>query len=261
MNLMRRIVFAFLLVGLITGCNKNSNEGRIVVRLTDSPGDYEKVNIDLKAVQIHRSNSNDESGWITLNTNEGIYDLLELTDNVTTVIADDYLPAGQISQMRLVLGENNSVVIGGEEIPLATPSQMQTGLKLLVNTTLTEGITYAVLLDFDAAKSIVRSGNGTYNLKPVLKTVTEARDGAIEGTVLPSAENVAVYAMQGEDTIATSYAIENNNSFFVGGLEAGSYNLVFDPGTESNYAAFTIEGVNVSLGIVTNAGETTLLLK
>ena len=131
-------------------------------------------------------------------------------------------------------------------------------MKIQVNETLLDGITYSILLDFDAAKSVVATGSGKFNLKPVIRAVTEARDGAITGTVLPADENVAVYAMVGDDTLGTSYAVENNASWFIGGLEAGSYNIVFDPGELSTFASKTIENVNVSLGTINDIGENTL---
>lgn len=253
-----KLLFILMLAVGMVACNKSNDNGRIIVRLTDSPGDYETVNIDLVGVQIHRNLGNQESGWIDLDVNAGVYDLLTLTDGVETVIADSYLPAGEISQLRLVLGDNNSVVVDGEEFPLVSPSGLQTGLKLLINETLLEGITYSVLLDFDAAKSIVITGNQKYVLKPVIRTVTEARDGAVEGTVLPAELNVAIYAMQGEDTLGTTYAAENMAEWLLGGLEPGSYNIVFDPGDSTDYVADTVENVTVELGVVNNIGETTL---
>ncbi|MDH5599068.1 MAG: DUF4382 domain-containing protein [Cyclobacteriaceae bacterium] len=259
-TLLSKLFLAFFVSLAFISCTDKANNGRIIVRLTDSPGDYEAVNVDIQGVQIHRQVGNSESGWIDLDVNAGIYNLLELTDGVETVIADSHIPSGAISQLRLILGPNNSVVINGVETPLQTPSAMQSGLKLLVNEMLTEGITYSVLLDFDADKSVVRGGGaGVYNLKPVIRTVTEARDGAIEGTVLPASLNVAVYAMFDGDTLGTSYATENSANFFIGGLDAGNYDLVFDPGELSTFKADTIKNVSVAIGQITQAGEITLV--
>ncbi len=256
---MKRIIYVLLASLVILGaCNSSADEGRIIVRLTDSPGDYEAVNIDIVGVQVHRSMSNAESGWIDLDVNAGVYNLLDLTDGVETVIADSRIPAGQISQLRLVLGDNNTVVVDGVEYDIITPSAAKSGLKLIVDESLLEGITYSLLLDFDAAKSIVKTGSMKYILKPVIKTVTEARDGAIEGTVLPSDLSVAIYAMVEDDTLGTTFSIENSSSFFLGGLEGGTYDVVFDPGETSGYLPSTITGVEVNLGEITNVGETAL---
>lgn len=239
-------------------CSEVEN-GRLTVRLTDSPGDYEEVNIDLQSVQINaNSNENGENGWAEVSTNSGIYNLLDLTNGTETLIADESMASGKIGQIRLVLGSENTVVVDGISHNLTTPSAQQSGLKVQVHKTLLEGVTYSILLDFDAAKSIVKTGAGGYILKPVITAVTEATSGAIEGTVNPSELNIAIYAMQGMDTVKTSYATENTASFLVGGLEAGTYNLVFDPGENSGFTSSTIEDVVVTTGEVADTGETTL---
>ena len=43
---------------------------------------------------------------------------------------------------------------------LTTPSAQHSGLKLNVHAELTEGITYKILLDFDAVRSVVKTGSG-----------------------------------------------------------------------------------------------------
>ena len=152
-----------ILLAFLASCS-SEDTGRIIVRMTDSPGDYEEVNIDIVDVQIHRSGGNDESGWESLNANGGVYNLLDLTSGVETVLADTEIPSGDITQIRLVLGDNNTVVIDGQENELSTPSAQQSGLKINLNETLLDGITYSVLLDFDAARSVVKAGNsGKYN--------------------------------------------------------------------------------------------------
>ena len=250
----------FIIAGLVTlffiSCNKDETTTSFVVRLTDSPGDYEAVNIDLQAIELHVSTGEQSSGWTTLDTNTGVYDLLSLTNGVETVIASDQYPTGRVSQIRLVLGNNNSVVVDGQSFPLTIPSGSESGLKILINADLVEGISYSVLLDFDAAKSVVATGaSEKYLLKPVIKAVTEAQDGAVKGSVIPAELGVAVYALQGEDTLSTSYAIEGNADFFLGGLADGSYTISFDPGELSGYQGIIIENVSVTVGNVNDLGE------
>lgn len=258
MKRLNSIVVGLLMLAFIS-CNKEEATTSFVVRLTDSPGDYEQVNIDLQAVEVHANTGEQSGGWTTLDTNVGIYDLLTLTNGVESVIADDVYPAGRVSQLRLVLGDNNTVVVDGETFPLTVPSGAESGLKLLINAELTEGITYSVLLDFDAAKSVVSAGaSNQYLLKPVIKTITEARDGAVKGTVIPTELGVAVYAIQGEDTLSTSYATEGLSDYFLGGLADGDYTISFDPGDLSGYVGKVVENVAVSIGDVTDLGETVL---
>ena len=250
------VIFLLLSLFLITSC-QDDEKAKLVIRLTDSPGDYEKVNIDIQSIEV-----NGEGGWKELpNVNKGIYNLLEFTNGKETVLTSTEYPTGKINQIRLILGPNNSVEIDGEIFPLETPSAQQSGLKLLLNAELTAGITYAILLDFDAAKSIVKTGSDKYILKPVIKVVSEALDGAIEGKVIPAELNVAVFAISGSDTVATSYVPSGSSDFFVGGLNSGTYTLSFDPGELSAYKQISIENIVVTIGSVTSAGTTELPLK
>ena len=135
---------------------------------------------------------------------------------------------------------------------LSTPSSQQSGLKLQLKTTLTAGITYEVFLDFDAARSVVESGNsGNYNLKPVIRAFAEAQDGAISGVILPLDATPAVYAIQGSDTVTSSYT-DINGAFLLRGLEAGSYKVGIDPSLD--YLQSSEENVQVSIGVVTDIG-------
>ena len=252
-------IIAGLVMLLFYSCNKEEATTSFVVRLTDSPGDYEKVNIDIASVQVHVNEGNQSDGWITLESNEGIYDLLTLTNGTETVIANDNFPSGKVSQLRLVLGDNNSVVVDGEEFAMTVPSGSESGLKVLINADLVEGIAYFVLLDFDAAKSVVSTGSQKYILKPVIKAVTEALDGAVKGSVIPAELGVAVYALQGEDTLSTSYAVEGNSDFFLGGLADGSYTISFDPGELSGYQGRVLDDVSVVVGSVYDLGEIELV--
>jgi hypothetical protein len=240
---------------LAVACQDDDEKARIVVRLTDSPGDYEKVNVDIQDIQVHSENH----GWISLdNVNKGIYNLLDLTDGRETVLTSSEYPTGKITQIRMILGEKNSVIIDSDSIPLETPSAQQSGLKLLLNEELTSGITYAILLDFDAASSIVKTGNKKRILKPVIKVVSEAQDGAIEGKVSPAELNVAVFAIVDDDTLGSSYVQAGMTDFFIGGLAAGSYKVGFDPGELSGYQPDSLENVVVELGKITETGMTEL---
>lgn len=248
-----------LVLLVMASCADDEGKARIVVRLTDSPGDYEAVNVDIQDVQVNASDDG-ESGWRSLpNVNKGVYNLLDLTNGTETVLTSAEYPTGRINQIRIVLGNENSVVIDGDSYALETPSAQQSGLKLLLNADLTNGITYAILLDFDAALSIVTTGNGKYILKPVVKVVSEALDGAIEGKVLPAELNIAVFAISGTDTLGTSYIPAGISDFFLGGLPSGSYTVSFDPGELSNYDGQTLENTAVTVGSVTNVGIIELL--
>jgi len=135
-------------------------------------GAYESVNIDIQKVSIHiSSDSSANSGWFDLETNTGVYDLLDYTAGNDTLIAfDTLLQTQNISQIRLLLGNNNTIVDDGKTYELETPSGQTSGLKVQVHADLKAGFAYKILLDFDVEKSIIKTGNGKYKLKPVINT-------------------------------------------------------------------------------------------
>lgn len=258
----------YFLVGLIalsgffaSSCATDEEAiSRVVITMVDSPGDYDEVNIDIQEVRVNMSFSSTDDSWVELdNPTTGVVNILELTGGKSITIADAEVPAGRISQIRVILGPNNTLVMGDEVYDLDVPSGSQSGLKLQVQQTLKGGVTYYLKLDFDAAKSIVKKGNsGKYGLKPVIKVITEATSGAIKGEVLPAAENVAIYALQGEDTLGTTYAIANESSYILEGIPEGTYDLSFDPGEDSQLGKELVKDVDVTIGQVTMIEQVTL---
>lgn len=240
-----------VLAVIFVSCQESEKNARLELRLTDAPVDYEKVLIDIQDVRINISSERDEDGWRSLqNVQSGIYNLLDFTNGVDTLLGDYEMPAGRISQIRLVLGQDNSVVIDGEEYALKTPSAQTSGLKLNVHANLEEGITYRMWLDFDAGRSIVEKGNGTYSLKPVIRTFTEATSGAIKGIVSPVKAKPYVMAITAaQDTFAT-YADTLSGKFLIRGLEEGTYKVVLKP--VDAYNEVVREEVVVQLGVVTD---------
>lgn len=242
---------------LMWSCSKDTEKATFSVRMTDAPAeDYKAVNVEVKDVYVHTSATADEEDehWIKLNEEAiGTFNLLELTNGADVLLAESELPAGKISQIRLVLGDNNTIEIGDDEIiPLNTPSAQQSGLKLQINTDIEAGKHYTVLLDFDAARSIVKAGSsGKYNLKPVIRAIVELQKGVIEGKISLPESPVAVFAIVGQDTVGTY--TDETGAFLIQGLEAGTYDLVL----ESKETKKTMEDIAVELGEVKNVGEIT----
>lgn len=253
----RFFLLPVLAMFLFASCADDEKNARLEVWLTDAPGDYEEVNIDIQGVEIHSNTTDDGKGWKQLDVNEGVYNLLELTNGLDTLLGEIEIPAGKVSQIRLILGDNNTIKLKDDDTiyDLTTPSAQQSGLKLQVHETLVEGITYKILLDFDVARSVTLTGSGHYKLKPVIRTITEAQDGAIKGEIEPADATPAVYAVVANDTVATSFA-DTTGHFLIRGLPAGTYNVLFAPA--SGYQPTQRTGVSVQIGQVTDLGVVTI---
>lgn len=257
-------LIAFMCLSLM-GCNSNDDgtqTAKVAIRMTDAPGDYDAVYIDVQDVMIKAGTDTDDGkGWVSLEgVTPKVYNLLELTGGVDVLLADDIVPAGFLGQVRLVLGENNSVVKDGVTYPLKTPSAQQSGLKIKVNQTLVGGVIYEFLLDFDVAHSIVvQAGNsGIFNLHPVIRVSSTATSGVIKGNVSPALEGYQVLAsVQVGDETVSAYADESG-FFQINGVPAGTYEVKLTPEEGSGKAEKLIPDVVVVNGEINNLGAISL---
>lgn len=244
-------LFVFLLFTstLISCSEKDSNEkARLEVRMTDDPAAYGAVYIDLKDIQINVTGEDDKNWQSLPGVRAGIYNLLDLVNDKDTLLCNADIPTGKLHQIRLVLGTNNSILLNGVSIPLETPSAQQSGLKLNVQQTVTGGILYTMLLDFDAGRSIVTTGNGKFILKPVIRTVLNAVGGSIKGAVTPKTVTTAVYAINGTDTMTTFTDL--NGAYLIKGVPAATYTMKYYP-ADTTYKSQVKTGIAVTTGNVT----------
>lgn len=258
----RPVVALLLLASLValSGCSKGSSStspqsGTMQVRLTDAPGDFEQVNIVVREVSAHIDGPDSTSGWEVLASDSASYDLLTLRNGVFTLIGRSVLPAGHYSQIRLKLGPGSNVVVGGVTYPLTVPSGLQSGLKINGDFDVPAGGLMDVALEFDAARSIHRTGSGTYMLRPVVKALPFSTAGAIGGAVLPAGTAAMLYAIVSTDTLGSTTPAANG-SFLLTVLPSGIYSLALD--APAGFRDTTLTGIAVLPGATTNVGNITL---
>lgn len=169
----------------------DEGEGMMNLYLTDAPGDYEEVNVDVQAVRIRYIAGSDtadtaaadtgevdegQARWIDLPVEPFKINLLDLAD-ADTLISEADLEPGRYNELRLILGDDNDVVVDGETHKLTTPSAQQSGYKIKFNSWLDSGEIMDVTVDFEAGPSVHKAGNsGKYILKPVLKAFVGRAD-------------------------------------------------------------------------------------
>jgi hypothetical protein len=213
--------------------------GTLRLAMTDAPScGYDHVYVTVDRVRVNQSGSasDSDSGWseIVLAAPKRI-DLLSLTNGVFEELGQTQLPAGNYSQVRLVLVDNagnnqlaNAVQpTGGALVALNTPSAQQSGLKLKTSFAVQSGQVSDLLLDFDACRSVVvAGGSGSYNLKPVL-TVTPRVSTEISGYVSTALapSSTLVTAQQG-GVVVRSAAPDSSGKFVLPSLAAGNYDVV-----------------------------------
>lgn len=268
-NLKTYLIIGISIMSLtfFNSCSDNDGEStsRVQLKLVDAPGDYEEVNVVITDIQYNSTEN--EDGWQSLAPAEAYpieVDLTELISGNSLLLTDQIIPSGMMKQIRLVLGDGNTLKLEGDDtlIPLSTPSAMQSGLKLNLNTELEGGFTYTFILDWVVSESIVESGStGSYNLKPVIKVNAEVNSGSVSGTVVENIEevetpmaDVTVEIYDTEDLKVTDTMTDENGNFLFQGLEGGTYTLKI---TREGYNAYSAETM-VIVGEVTEAG--TILL-
>ena len=248
---------------LMAACNENNDaspeQAKLEIRLTDAPNpNIKEVWVDIREIQI---NSGDSSNWTAISgAHPGLYNLLALTDGRDTLLADASIPAGRLSQLRLILGDNNYIITqDGNKEMLTTPSAQQSGLKVQIQNDLTGGVLYRLILDFDAAKSIVEAGNsGKYILKPVIRVLSFVPSGVIaKGFVAPDSVLSTIFAIKGSDTIASTATNMGNYQFR--DIPAGNYEFHYHPAPDSFQTA--VKNVSVELGKITSVDTVFLQLK
>ena len=244
-------MMAILAVTVLFSCSNDDSNGensaRVKVRMTDAPGDYKAVFVNVIDVMVKADGSTSDEGWVSLaGVQTGMYDLLTLTGGVTQLLADAEVEAGYLSQIRLVLGGDNYLILNDDSRQeLSTPSAQQSGLKIKVDQELEAGEEYEFLLDFDVDKSIVTAGNsGGFILKPVIRATATAETGTIVGSVHPTAFQSEITAQSANNTI--SAYTNANGEFALNGVPAGIYKITIKPSVLSGFQVKTMNNIEVT---------------
>jgi hypothetical protein len=239
------------------GGSASVGNGTVSVSLTDGPAcGFDAVNVTISRIRIHASSTANEGdgGWTDIPlTPPRRLDLLTLTNGVLATLGQATLPVGDYTQIRLVLQPtvgnaltNSITPTGAAEQPLDTPSGVQTGIKLVTRFSVLAGQQADVLLDFDACRSIVARGNGTWLMKPVLRVTPVVNAGRIAGNVdLAAATAGARITAQKGGTIIRSTVSDATGAFILGALPAadGPWDVVM---TAPGRAPAILRGVAVT---------------
>jgi hypothetical protein len=259
--MMKGFVVLIVVIGgmFIGSCSKSVNpetgEGEVKMNLVDSPAGYDKVNIVVTRVEVHKAGSDTTSGWTVVASNPATYDLLSLRNGASAVLGQSKLTAGKYTQIRLIIGSGSNVVVDGVPRSLTIPSGIQSGVKLVHQFDIEPGKLYELTLDFDAARSITVAGS-QYLLRPTIRVQANVVSGNIAGVVSPAAARASVSTVVGADTVST-LADTTSGEFKLVALPEGTYALRIIPSL-TTYRDTTITGVVVVRQQDRNIGTVTL---
>lgn len=276
-------VAAALLFGLSAcggGGGGGAATGTAQFKLTDAPvcANYSSVVVTVTAVELIG-----ESGTFTLTlpTPQQV-DLTTLVNGTTLNLGSITLPAGNYTQMRLLLASNNGnsspnnyITLSGSttHVPLTTPSAQTSGLKINGEFTVAANGQANLTIDFNACRSVVLAGNsGNYLLKPVINLLDDDASGSISGTLDTAGAVVMAEDAQGHILKSTvSVANAGGASFTLSPVPASAtpYNIVIAPpatlatgatAPSPNFIPVVVTGVPVNAGVTTQLSASPIAL-
>ncbi|GGB04962.1 DUF4382 domain-containing protein [Puia dinghuensis] len=264
---------------LFFACNKqnssNSNpnipagKSQVNMYMTDGPGDFFKVLIDIRQISIeidtaskqkdadhddewddnfdgeHRDADHKSVIWDTLNIKAGVYDLLALRNGVDTLLATGVFPTGKIVKIKITIGSDNTVYIDStNHFTLHFPGSDSTHtFTINVRREDVDDLSdndFKMWIDFNVDRSIF-FGDGEFFLEPFLQVFNDETGAKVYGTVLPEGEGALVTGYMGTDTI---YAIPfDEGSYKFRNVPTGTWSFNFKG--RDGYKDTTITGIKV----------------
>jgi hypothetical protein len=154
-------------------------------------------------VSVHFASSDSLSGWMVISETTRAIDLLSLANGNVDILGTGRLDVGRYSQIRLKIGTGSNVVVDGQTHPLDIPSGTRTGLKLNHQFDIEADTLYELTLDFDVSRSIHVTENDRYQLRPMIRVITNVVLGSISGIASPVTANALVATMVVSDSLTT----------------------------------------------------------
>jgi len=271
--------FACTIAVIFFSCSKNNdaapaqNQQEVSLMLTDGPGIFEHVFIDIQSVEVvidtcksHQGDF-DEQGddeattdcvvHETLDIKPGVYDVLQFRNGLDTLLAHGTVMPGLAKVIKIKLGTNNSIVLNGTTYPLAASNSddLNITLRLRGDEWEYEDNSHMRLwLDFDVFRSIVDLGNSHFKLKPFIHFFNEHTRAELKGEIEPIEALPVVSIFNDADTVM---ALPNSSGEFkVKNLKTGTYTVMVK--SLAGYQDEIKTNISVEAGKETDLGTITM---
>ncbi len=270
---------------VMTACTKNtsaeantSGKEQLSLYLTDGPGLFDNVYIDIRSVKVlidtskdtrqHDNDDWDRRGsddrkkdssflWEDLNIAPGIYDVLKLRNGVDTLLASATITKGSIRLIKIEIGTNNSLVKDSVTYPLNLPANALNYILIKLKGNECENYLTGkkrLWLDFDVTRSIIQERDNKFYLRPVFHFFVVNKTGHLSGRVGPKEGYPVVTVFNATDT---AYALPNKEGYFkLRGLKDGIYSVYIN--ASNGYLDTTLTNVKVKAPGETSVGVITL---
>lgn len=282
----------------VTGCDGKGlgGTGELKVLITDKPFPVDLIEeaiITITRVEVRRAGvdedavddgedaddheaddeaddaeQDDESPWITIQEGDREFDLLDLRNGKTDLLADAEIPAGTYDQMRLIVTQGTIVIGEGDsrrEFVLKVPSGPQTGIKLHFEFEVAADEPTTLLLDVDLSRAFQPIPGGdiddldgirsfTFSPSIAMRLINIIEAGSITGTVTgtagaPVPDATVTASMDGQEV--TSTVADANGAYTLLGLPPGTYTVtVFATGySEAQMTDVVVTAGNTTEGV------------
>ncbi len=263
-----------VILGLGAVCSPRTPTGTLRVLITDKPYPFEHISeaivtvVRVEVRQGEEEGGDDDDAFITVFEDQTgkPFDLLELQNGQTDLLAEAEVPVGEYTQMRLVISSGQIKLTNEATFDLTVPSGASSGLKLNATFEVAEGQTTELLMDFDLSRAFdVIPGSAVdsideiqeFRFSPTLhgaiRVVQASEVGQISGAVTDAATtgpiaSASVTAYDGTDTEISSTSTEADGTYILSGLPPGTYRVEF---SASGYQDAEAADVAVTAGQTT----------
>ena len=215
------------------------------------------------------SGDGDDNPFIVIFDGERSFNLLDLQNGRTDLLAEVEIPAGTYDQMRVFVSGGEVTLVGGAVFTLKVPSGAQSGIKLHFEFEVTGDETTELLLDIDLSRvfSVIPGGKidspdeiSGFHFRPsiAMRLINVVDAGAIAGTVAGSDEaplaGVFVVAFADDEEMGGAIT-EEDGGYMVAGLPTGVYRLEYSLG---GYEDAEVTEVSVTAGSTTENVDVTM---
>ncbi len=287
----RQVLFTALMAVAVaisvTACKKSDSaqspagQQHLSLYLTDGPGFFDKVLVEIKSVQVlvdtgkntrgHDNDDWDRIGerrdrddkkdsslvWANLNISAGIYDILNLRNGLDTLLGATNIPKGAIRLIKIEIGTNNSLVKDSTVYPLKWPANLPNYVLIKLKGHECEEYMpgkVRLWLDFDINRSMIQGRNNEFYLKPIFHFFIVRNTASVSGRVSPNDAKAVITLFNATDT---AYALpDREGRFKMRGLNDGTYSLFVN--ASNGYADTTLQNIKVAAPKETSVGSIVL---
>lgn len=242
--------------GIAVYNNTGDDVNYFIVKLTDSPAEYESLEVTVNKVEaLHK-----DKGWIELDNKSRSIDLLSLANGVEAEIAAKPNPdPGLYTRLRISFAQDARLKLNSFATGNTVALNWENGLKeaeIEINVQVDPGKDAEVLLHFNTAVSIKKHG-GKYSIKPVITEVSNPGTG-VRGRVM-FATSATLVLTDGKMQYSTN--TDGQGNFLFRGIKQGVYKMIITPGRQAiggHSAKKEINGVIIIENEVKQMGEISL---